>query len=324
VGVSLPFGLTCLILLFAGVFKTFSFWVFTYAAEYASEVSSSSGVQIFMGIFPTIVGPAIGVWIIAALGLTTLVWNRENRAHAGFIGGFLLCSFLAVCPGLFFREHYFIVMLPVVALLAGIAVYSATNLVARAGCGWALTAAPVLLFLAAFGHSVVQQRASLFEMDPLRACHEQYVDNPFPEAVVIGQYLHARTSASDPIAVLGSEPEIYFYAKRHSATGFLYMYGLMEQQEYAFEMQKQMINEIESARPRFLVVVKVYQSWFSMPGSTQLLSFTAWANNYLDSQYELVGTANWVNDHTEYHWDDEAKSYRQTSRRIVAVFKRKG
>jgi len=51
------------------------------------------------------------------------------------------------------------------------------------------------------------------------------------------------------VAVIGSEPEIYFYAQRHSATGFIYTYSLMEEQRFALAMQKQMIREIEEAKP---------------------------------------------------------------------------
>lgn len=276
-----------------------------------------------MDVFPAIAGPAAGVWAIAALGLTAFLWNRESRAHATLVDGLLLFSFLAVCPGFFFREHYFILMLPAVALLVGIAVASATQLLVRTGRGLALSAIPVLLFAVAFSYSVVQQRASLFRWGPKLACERVYGPNPFTEAVAIGGYLDAHTSASDRIAVLGSEPEIFFYAKRHSATGFIYIYGLLEQQRYAFKMQQQMFNEIESARPEFLVAVINRLSWLPRPGSPELLSYSSWANSYIGSEYEKVGVAERVGDHTEYRWGDEAKAYQPHSPNIVWVFKRK-
>ena len=286
-GVLLPFGLTCLILLYAGVFKTFWFWVFTYAGAYGSETGFSLGARRFAEIFPAIASPAIGVWIIAALGLTALRWDRETRAHTGFVCGFLFFSFLAVCPGFFFREHYFILMLPAVALLSGIAVEAVTQSLARAGLGIILRAIPVLLFTAIVGFSVFQQRAFLFEHDPILATQKLYGPNPFPEAVEIAHYIDDYSSASDRIAVFGSEPEIYFYAKRHSATGFIYVYGLMEEQKYAFKMQRQMIEEIESAQPQFVVAVNTRVSWLAQEGSPQALAFTAWADNYLGSHYRI-------------------------------------
>jgi len=320
-GVALPFVLTCLILLAAGVFKNFWFWVFTYAGEYTSEVSFSQGVVVFMRTFPRIVGSAVWVWIMAAGGLSALWWHPESRRHATLIGGLLFFSFLAVCPGFFFRQHYFILMLPAVALLAGIGVPAATDVLARRG-GVALAAIPALVFSAALGYAVFEQRADLLEKDPVVVCQERYTTNPFPEAVVVAQYLDAHTAADEPIAVLGSEPEIYFYAKRHSATGFIYVYGLMEQQKYSLEMQKKMIGEIESARPQYLVLAKTRLSWMSREGSPEALSMTAWMKSLLGG-YELVGVAERVGDHTEYRWDDEAKAYRPHSQNVVGVFKRK-
>jgi len=46
---------------------------------------------------------------------------------------------------------------------------------------------------------------------------------------------------------IGSEPEIYFYAQRHSATGYIYTYALMEEHKYAHAMPEEMEREIEQA-----------------------------------------------------------------------------
>ena len=57
--------------------------------------------------------------------------------------------------------------------------------------------------------------------------------------------------------MLGSEPQIYFYSQRRSATGYLYTYPLMEPQPFARRMQEEMIREIESTQPEFVVLVLV-------------------------------------------------------------------
>jgi hypothetical protein len=321
-GVILPFGVTCLVLLYAGVFKTFWFWVFTYAREYGSETNFGLGVRRFFGVFPWIVLPAIGVWIIAALGLTAFVWDRESRAHAGFIGGFLTFSFVGVSAGFFFREHYFILMLPAAAVLAGVAVDSASRALAR-GRGLFFSAIPVFIFALAAACSLVQQRSFLFEQNASEAAQNLYGPNPFPEAVPIARYIDDHSSPNDRIAVLGSEPEINFYAKRHSATGFIYVYGLMEEQKYAFQMQRQMIGEIEAAQPRFVVAVNTRVSWLAQENSPQAVAFTAWASNYLGAHYELVGVADRIGDHTEYRWGNDAKSYQPHSRNVIGIFLRK-
>ena len=226
-GVALPFILTCVVLKATGEFKIFWFWVFTYAGAYTSEKSFGDGIQIFLRNFGRVAGPAFGVWIIAAVGLATLRWRDENRQRSILIAGLLLFSFLAVSPGLFFRDHYFILMLPAVSVLAGMGVQWAMERLAN-GRSAALAAIPVLVFVAAYGYAWVEQKDMLFELDPATACRLQYTSNPFTEAPVIAQYLDAHTAPDEPVVVLGSEPEIYFYAKRHSVTGFIYVYGLME------------------------------------------------------------------------------------------------
>ena len=323
-GVILPFALTCLILAASGVSKTFWFWTVDYARQYAAENGASLGFLIFMRNFPRVVSPALFVWIIAAVGLTAFLWHREIRPRAFFVTALLLFSFLAVCPGFFFREHYFIQLLPAVALLAGIAVNSATQRLTGTGHGSLLTAIPVLLFFIAWAYSIDKQRTFLFELDPLTACRTVYYENPFPEAVQIANYIDSHAPKDARIAVLGSEPEIFFYTKRHSATGYIYTYGLLEEQKYALEMQKQMIDEIESARPEFLVRVRVPVSWLAKPTSPGLHAFSSWANSYVYTEYEMVGVADILqSDYTEYHWGDEAKTYRPRSLYVVEVFKRK-
>ncbi len=63
------------------------------------------------------------------------------------------------------------------------------------------------------------------------------------------------TDDGDRIVVFGSEPEVYFYSQRRAATGYLYLYPLVERHPYALRMQQEMIREIEAGEPRMLVVV---------------------------------------------------------------------
>ena len=90
------------------------------------------------------------------------------------------------------------------------------------------------------------KRTHLFADDPVRFSGLIYSGNPFPESLEIAKFIKARTTPDDRIAVLGSEPQIFFYARRRSATGYIYTYSLMENHEYALAMQKEMIAEVEA------------------------------------------------------------------------------
>jgi hypothetical protein len=283
----------------------------------------AGGWHYLSGTLPSVVRPAILIWIIACVGGAAILWDRDLRAHAIFLYGFVVFSCLAVCPGLYFRRHYFILVLPAVALLTGVAVSSATRLLRRKRSAAVLAVIPVFMFLGASIASVAGQRAIFFKMDPTEASLATYGDNPFPEALPISNYLASHMSTNQRVAILGSEPEIYFYTRRHSASGYIYVYPLMEEQKYAAVMQKQMISDIESAAPEFLVFVQVPTSWAAGKETPETDAFLSWTDNYIESHYELVGIADMLGaGHTEYRWDDQARTYEPRSRDVVQVFRR--
>ncbi|HKW17535.1 MAG TPA: glycosyltransferase family 39 protein [Terriglobales bacterium] len=320
-GAAVPFAITCLALWWAGVFGTFWFWTVSYASQYASNWGIVEGARLFANAFPRIVGSSIGIWLIAAVGFSAAVWDRQTRSHRLFLTGFLLFSFLAVCPGLLFREHYFILLLPAVSLLTGIGVSATKTWLSALRKGPALVYLPAALFVIGLAASFYAQKAFFLANDFYALSRRIYGGNPFPEAEVISKYIREHTPENSRIAVLGSEPEIYFYSHRHSATGYIYTYGLMEEQKYALEMQNQMINEIESARPDALVFVNVAASWLPMARSQTLIY--SWAQKYIREQYELTGIAEIHMSYTDYRWGEEAKNYQPRSNSVVFVFKRK-
>jgi hypothetical protein len=318
-GTVLPFAVTCLALFAAGSFQKFWLWTFQYSREYASILGLAEGAYNFRVSAGQAVKPAFWIWAIAGVGLTALGWNHKARAQGWFLAGFFLFSCLAVCPGFYFRQHYFILMLPAIALLAGIAVSAARqSLLESRHKAWAFV--PVLVFLAAFADPIFLQREYFFTSDPLTACQTVYSGNPFPEAVQVGEYLKSHASPGARIAVLGSEPEIYFYARRHSATGYIYTYSLMEPQSHALEMQQEMIAEIEAARPEFVLFVNVPMSFGRLPDSETLIF--SWTDSYVHSQYEKIGVVD-MNQPTEYIWGGAAQRYQPRSRSFIDVFRRK-
>jgi hypothetical protein len=305
-GAAAPFAATCLMLWLAGVFPKFWFWTFTYAREYASEASLGDGFWSFAVSFLPILKQNAPLWLLAGVGLFAIWRRHENRRRATFVTAFLCFSFLAVCPGLFFRQHYFVLLLPAVALLAGAAIRR------RAMC-WVFVAALLL--------SIGLQREFLFGLDPIQACRQLYGPNPFPEAIRVADYIRAHSEKDARIAVLGSEPEIYFYAHRHSATSYIYMYGLMEAQPYALTMQDEMIGELEKTAPQYVVRVSGHASWLEHPQSPARVF--DWWHAYGPQHYRLVGVADIISaERTEYRWAAAAEAYRPQSSYFLAVYQR--
>jgi hypothetical protein len=259
-------------------------------------VPLSQAPQIFLRSANEVVLTGWPIWILAGIGALTALWDRRVRTSILFLVGLLFFSALAVCPGLFFRTHYFILVLPAVSLLAGAAISKVTEFLQ--GRQMLIKIVPLLLFAVALSVPILLDKKIFFEVSPNQACGLIYPGNPFLESARIATYLREHTEPGDTIAVLGSEPEIYFYSHRHSATGYIYTYGLMEPQKYAQQMQQEMIQQIEDARPKYLISVSMEYSWLRRPNSDQ--SIFNWANYYIAQNYTAAGFVNIKSTETDY------------------------
>jgi hypothetical protein len=234
--------------------------------------------------------------------------------------GLLGFSFLAVSMGFYYRGHYFIVLYPALAMLAGVAVSSASDLLRRARLPRALAAVPVILFALGFGNALYAERAIYFKESPHEACREIYGVNPFPEAAEVARYIRAHSEHEARVAVFGSEPEIYFLSHRLSATGYIYTYPLVEEQAYAGVMQSEFIREVESAAPEFVVYVLLDRSWLRRAHSDEHIFH--WADAYTREHYSLVGIADGGGNHDVYRWGPDALAYRPRRPEVLLVYRR--
>jgi len=318
-GVILPLGITCLFFWRMGVFDRFWFWTIDYARQYGSLVPFSQAPRIFFYSAKEVIVAGWPIWTLAGIGLVAGLWAQRTRPIAVFLLGLLFFSALALCPGFYFRLHYFILVLPAVSLLAGIAISRLSYRSVDRSIVVQFT--PILILGFALAWPIITQGKFFFEASPADASRMIYPESPFVESIRIAEYLREHTTRSDTIAVLGSEPQIYFYSGRHSATGYIYTYGLMEPQKYATQMQQEMIRDIERAHPKFLISVVMPDSWLQRPESERLI-FT-WANEYTAQNYTVAGFVNMVApDKTDYYLGDVPQSVPQLGKYIL-IYQRK-
>jgi hypothetical protein len=209
--------------------------------------------------------------------------------------------------------------LPAVSLWAGIAVAAAQERVferssqssSQHWLGWA----PLAVFALAFIFSVHGQHNYFFREDPVKyVVDSNGCGDDCAADLEVGNYLRETSFPTDQVAVLGSEPAIYFYAHRHSATGYLYMYALTENQSYKQQMQQEMIHEVEGAEPRFVVYVDDGYSWWNL-GSTKEFAYLLPLQQWIYSHYQLEKKVVIKLD-AEHLWGDHAAFYifRRTDR----------
>lgn len=318
IGAGIPLALVALWLARAGTLENFWFWTFRYAAEYATLQSPGAAVRMLSLSVADILPGAWPVLALAVVGLGAVLRGHGPTRARIFLLLFLAGSCVAVSAGFYYRHQYFLLLLPAVAMLAALGAMVVASALGgtrhRALIAGALVAVPVVWQLA-------WQATMLFRAAPAAVSRAIYGRNPFPESVEVARYIRERARAGDAIVVMGSEPQIYFYAGRPAATGYIYMYPLMEPQPFAARMQDDLIREVEAARPVYLVHVNLHASWLATPASHPRLM--QWFAAYV-REFERVGIADVVSrDVTRYRWDAAARDYTPESSIWIAVYRRR-
>lgn len=323
-GIVLPLSALLLWMYLAGTFDRFWFWTITYGSEYASAQSLSRGIANLKVSLGGLQHDFIFLWLLAPLGLVLLwIGNYYSKRIRVFTTIFTIISVMAVFPGLYFRQHYFVLFIPAFAILAAIAIDASGRMISEkisVSYGGRIGA---VIFLGACSIGIMQQAPYLFGKDMFTVSRNLYGANPFPESITIARYIKSNTNENDKVAIVGSEPQICFYADRLSATGYLYTYSLMEDQSYNLRMQNEMIAEIENAKPAVLVFCRMPQSWLMRDNSPQKIF--DWVSSYSSAYYDPVGVMEIPADYGpgDFFWNEQMNHFSGTSDQQVYIFKRK-
>jgi hypothetical protein len=266
IGIAIPCLLFGLWLWNAGVFPNFKFWCLDYAKHYGSMWSWKDGLKHFQMIFTPIFLAQAPFFIAALCGLLVL-WRRH---WFWTVATFLAFSFLATTPGLIFRPHYFLLITPALALAAGCGLASLGR--------WMFLGTLVLFF------PIVMEGKILFAKDPETASRLLYPRNAFPELRSLAFKLKKEMQKIDRIAIMGSEPQVYFYAQRRSALPYIYFYPLFETHPYATGLQKHAMALLEKSPPPRLIHIRIPTSWLVYPASDPTL--LKWLPSYLERHYQ--------------------------------------
>ncbi|MGA2173385.1 MAG: glycosyltransferase family 39 protein [Verrucomicrobiota bacterium] len=307
-GALAPVLLTFWLLWRAGVWAKFWFWTVTYARVHATLAPWSFGRERLAVFFGGLGWDAV-FWVWAALGLGCVLAAKKGDKRF-FPVALLAFSVAAVCPTFHFYPHYFVLLLPAIALLTGEALAAAAE-----------RKAPWIFFAACWVFLVAIHREAFFKWKPDQVSGFTYWRNAFQVYPPIGEYLKTNTPAGATLAVLGSEPELLFYAHRRSVTGYIYMYDVVEDQPLREQMEREMIGEVERGRPDFVIFVNSGLSWIPSR-SEDFEAIKQWMEQYTDKFYEPYGLATFP-PYTIY-WGKGSFQRVPSAQRFVWIFKRKG
>jgi hypothetical protein len=319
-GFIIPYVGTVIYMFSMGVFQNFWFWTYEYARKYAVLLNLPETILMLKLSLKPIFKEFIFFIIIAVLNIIFLVIRKINKYNTIFLILLTFFSTLAVSAGFYFRSHYYILLLPAFCLLVGNGLNNLRESLKTKSENRYLLFLPSLIFLFIVINIAVTNFDYYFKTDPATISRNIYGDNPFPESIKIAEFLKTNSSEHDHILIFGSEPQILFYSNRSSSTGYIYTYGLMENQEYNISMQKQMISEIEKQTPIYIVLCKIPSSWSRKANSPTLIF--DWFDKYIRGNYKLVGVVDIVSENqTIYKWFEEVNFYAPQSNSLIFIFR---
>jgi hypothetical protein len=261
------------------------------------------------------------LWLPCLAGFGMIWFDERLRQTRSWLLGFSLASILTTVPGFYFRTHYFLLTLPALGLLAGCAVSGACELWRRKTGATRFSQWPAGVYALLLVFTVIKT-SDVWRVFSAQGAHALYGAELFPEAENVAAYIREHSNPDAQVAVLGSEPEIYFLSRRHSATGYIYTYPLMEPQPFAGAMQREMIREIETNLPEFIVFVNQNFSWVQAPQSD--VTIFKWWNDY-KTNYATVGLIEQNGLYpARFFWGTNAAAHGRLNSTGLEIYQRQG
>ena len=324
IGSVLPYTLVVLFMIMTGRFDDFWFYTFTWPSEFATSSETGASWYIFDLQVKNVITNQEWLWYLAPAGLVSLfIVPTENRWRV-FVGLFALFMSLSVATGFHFYQHYFVVLIPAIALLNGFFVRNVGLFVNKIlKTNWGIVF-PLALFILAWSQIIQHDSDYFFKPDPDKILHKAYGTNPFLESPFIGEFIQANSLPTDKLVVACSEPQIGFYAQRESVTGHAFTYPLVDNGTYMKQLQDEFIQDITEKQPEISVFTFLGTSWLNRDPSGRLFNFM---QKMHQENYQLIGVTDCVPMRRTqngpiiyqmiYKWHQEALPY--FNQRMAAV-----
>ncbi len=281
IGYCIPFILFYFYLKINDIISSFNFFAIEYAQAYSTiskptlkYISTYKYIFVDNILFWVLFWGAL--WKIIRHQLAFKKWFLDNTGIHLFL--FWLVSFFAICPGWYFRPHYFQLIFPASALIIAywfkISQFSVKNLGKNHVLAMALTV------------SICSQIGYFFLKTPETIVDELYDGEYFSSFKEVGLFLRNNTKETDTIGMYGSDPQLFFYAQRVSASGYMYAYPMVEKQPLAEKMMHHYIAEIETKKPEYLIYLTASKGEDNIKNLQHLDN---WFATYSQNNYQLKG-----------------------------------
>lgn len=319
-GAILPAVGTALWIQTLGVWDEFWFWNVEYGSAYASALRQEVWMNAFNLALRTVSRSAEWHWVLAGLGLAALLTPRLPGRYRMSLALLTLLSCWAITPGKRFYNHYWLQLMPALALLIAAFFYQMEQWIARAipRINWR----PVMagLMAAALLIPVARNSPTFFKGDHDRILRTMFPGNPYPEDKVLAQFISEKIQPEDQIAILGSEPQYYVYLNKKAPSKHFYMAFTMRPIPESEGWQQEALDSIINQKPRFIVFNFVEYSWMPKKDSKMILYEGAY--RFTREHYRPIAWADMMSpSETKYILNEpEASGYRPGGKRYVTVY----
>jgi hypothetical protein len=252
--------------------------VFTHNLDYVRSLSFADRLNNLGNTLSTLARSQAFLWIFAIIG--SIAASLSNRKTVFiFVTGWLISGVVGASASGYYFPHYFQQMLPALAVFAifGVKVlYEADfwgempSLVKKAICTMVVAILPCY-----------SAYPFIFNYTPNEAVRKIYPGNRFDKMPEYARLISAITKEDDRVYIFGAEPELLFYARRVSATRYIFLFPLYGLYGDALGKQQETVQEIIASRPA--VAVYTPNTLFFVPGTEQYL--THWTESFLALNY---------------------------------------
>jgi hypothetical protein len=299
------------------------FWTYEIPKNYVSKIPFEEGKKYFEFTKNAILQNYKFFWYHALFSVILCLIKSINFKTKLFAITLTFFSFMMIVPGFYFYGHYWIQLIPGLAILAGLTFHCISALLNSFNIKYNfIKYAYIGLFAILTFNHLSSQKSYYFNPNYERILRTVYGNNPFPESMEIANWITANSKPEDQIVLLGSEPQIYFYTKKKCPSRHAYFAAIVDNVPQHKEWQREFVADVEKASPRYLIFFNHPISLFVQPNTDQYVF--EWANKYVNENYQLVGLVDMIEgQRANYIWREQLMNYKPSAQNIIYVYERK-
>ena len=278
VGTLLPWIPFALYFYVNDAFRAFFYWQVSFNFGYMDQGPKYlENLTILYKQMKMVLSENLFLWLLALIGLSFL-WRRisesedscsdtalqpsERRVVLLLLATWPLFSFLGIMLGRRYYGHYFIQIIPSLAVLGGIGVKGLFYELRSKGGSLLRQPSRVLLAVLIIFSCVLFVKTDApyyLKYDAEQISYGVYGTPVFSVSRFVGKYLRERTQPDDLIYVWAANPEINFYALRKSPSPFLVHSKAFR--KLPWDTHAEVIQSLNRTPPQYIVAMKNMSSF---------------------------------------------------------------